>query len=112
LNTSGPGQTLDGSDVTNDGAGITLTSGQSLALGRVLFDISPTAATGPFTVSFTGTPAVTDANSLSDPAGAPVSVDSFTSGTITITSSSVPEPSSLLLVLGGMAALVVRRRLT
>jgi PEP-CTERM motif-containing protein len=101
------GQTLDGSDSTNDGAGITLTSGESLALGRVLFNISPTAATGPFTVSFTGG---TDSNNLSNPAGGPVSVDNFTSGTITITSSTVPEPASLFLVLGGMAALVVRRR--
>jgi hypothetical protein len=108
LNTTS-GSTLDGSDSTNDGAGITLMSGQSLALGRVLFNISPTAATGPFTVSFTGTPAVTDANSLSDPAGAPITVGSFTSGTITITSSSVPEPSSLWLVLGGMVAVAVRR---
>jgi PEP-CTERM motif len=110
LNTTS-GQTLDGSDGTSDGAGITLTSGQSLALGRVLFDISPTAATGPFTVSFTGTPAVGDSNNLTGPGPSftPINVDSFSSGTITITSSSVPEPSSLWLVLGGMVAVAVRR---
>jgi hypothetical protein len=76
----------------------------------VLFNVSPTAATGPFTVSFTGTPAVSDANNLSDPSFNPINVDALTHGTIDI--SSVPEPASLFLALGGLAALVARRRIS
>jgi hypothetical protein len=103
------GQTLDASDSYDVvGSGVTLTSGESLALGDVLFNVSPTAATGPFTVSFTGTPAVADANNLSDPSFNPINVDTFTSGTIDI--SSVPEPSSLFLMLGGAAALALAAR--
>jgi hypothetical protein len=107
LNTNGPGETLDASDLTNDGAGITLISGASLALGEVLFNVSPTAAPGTFTVSFTGMPIVSDANNLSNPAGNAIAIDNFSSGSITIGGgSSVPEPSSLLLSFAGMAALV------
>ncbi len=87
------GQTLDANDIYDvPASGVTLTSGESLALGDVLFSVSPAAATGPFTVSFTGTPAVSDANNLSDPSGDPINVDSFTGGTIHI--SNVPEPCS------------------
>jgi hypothetical protein len=106
LNTNGPGQTLDASDVTNDGAGVTLSSGESLALGRVLFDVSPTAALDAFTVSFTGTPTVADGNNLSDPTGDSIVIDFFAIGTVYL----VPEPSSLLPTLAGVFALAGIRR--
>jgi hypothetical protein len=48
LNLDLPGQTMDGTDGTDSGAGISLASGESLALGAVLFDVSPTAALGAF----------------------------------------------------------------
>jgi hypothetical protein len=102
------GLTLDANDSYDLSGGVTLASGESLSLGEVLFSVSPSAAGGPFTVSFTGTPAVADGNNLSDASGAAINVDNFTGGTIDI--SSVPEPSSLLLMLGGMAALVGWRR--
>jgi len=51
-------------------------------------------------VSFTGGAA---GNNLSDPAGNNIAIDTFTSGTITVTST--PEPSSFLLMLAGTAAL-------
>ncbi|HTB15034.1 MAG TPA: PEP-CTERM sorting domain-containing protein [Bryobacteraceae bacterium] len=111
LLTSNTGQTLDASDSFFPfGSGATLTPGESLALGEVLFDVSPTAAPGSFAVSFTGTPSVADANNLSDPTGAPIGVDTFTPGSIDVVSS--PEPSSIFLVLTGAAALAlsIRRR--
>jgi len=103
------GQTLDASDSFFPfGSGVTLTSGESLALGEVLFDVSPTAATGPFTISFTGSPAVANGNNLSDPNGNNIPIDTFTSGTINITST--PEPSSLLLMFAATAALAAWKR--
>jgi hypothetical protein len=91
---------MNGSDGTNDGSGVTLTAGESLALGELFFNSSPTAAFGGVTVSFTGGAA---ANNLSDPAGNNVPITTLTSGTITITSA--PEPSSFLLMLAGTAAI-------
>jgi hypothetical protein len=108
LNLPSSGQTLDASDSYDiSGSGVTLTSGESLALGEVLYSVSPTAVAGPVTVSFTGTPSVSDGNNLSDPSFNAINVDTFTSGTITITT---PEPSSIFLTLAGMAALAALRR--
>jgi len=114
LNTDS-GQTLDGSDSTNDLMGITLTSGESLALGEVLFSVADPATPGPFTVSFTGSPAVSDSNNLTDPSFNPINVDDFSGGTIDISGVSTPEPSSFLLMLAGAATLAgwtLRRRLS
>lgn len=103
------GQTLDASDSYDiSGSGVTLGSGQSLALGEVFYTVSPTAAIGPVMVSFTGTPSVSDGNNLSDPSFNAIAVDTFASGTITITST--PEPSSIFLTLAGIAALAATRR--
>ena len=96
---------LKAGDGTFDGAGITLISGQSFGLGDVLFSVSPTAALGPVTISFIGTPAVADGNNLSDAGGNSIPVSTFSSGTINITAASVPEPSSILLTLAGAGAL-------
>jgi hypothetical protein len=102
-------QTLVGSDVTNDGAGITIASGESIGLGHVLFDVAPGAALGLFGLTFTGnfSGVVADSNNMADPSGNLITVDSFSGGTISISSSSTPEPSSLSLELVAMAALTV-----
>jgi len=87
----------------------TLNSGDVFGLGQVLFSVSPTAAGGPVTVSFVTSGGTAD-NDLSDPNGANIPITTFTSGTITV--NAVPEPSGLLLMLTGTAALAVlpRRR--
>lgn len=101
FDSDGPGQVVDASDGTNDGAGVTLASGQSLALGRLIFNVSPSAATGIVPVSFTGG---TLFNALSNPSGGNIPVDTLTGGNINISSASTtPEPSSVLLVLAGLA---------
>jgi PEP-CTERM motif len=82
-----------------------LNSGDVVGLGQVFFNVSPTATPGPVTVSFTGGLA---GNDLSDPAGANIPINTFTSGTINITST--PEPSSLLMLLAGTAALAAWNR--
>jgi hypothetical protein len=105
LNTDAAGQTMNGSDGTNDGAGVTLTAGESLALGELFFNASPAAAFGGSTVSFTGGAI---GNNLSDPAGNNIPIGTFSSGTINITGT--PEPSSFLLMLTGTADLGARNR--
>jgi hypothetical protein len=106
LNTTS-GQTLDGSDIYDiPGSAVTLTNNTSLALGEVFFSVSPTAALGPFAVSFNSDPAAT---SLTDASGNSVGIDTFTNGTINI----VPEPSALPLTLAALAAFITlasRRR--
>ena len=98
-------QILDGSDVTNDATGVTVGPGDSADLGQVQFDVASPAQTGPFEVTFTGEVSnVANANNLATPEGDGINVDSFSGGTIMV--SSVPEPSSLLLGSLGMAALI------
>ena len=106
LDTDNLGQILDAMDFTNDGANLTLTPGESLALGNVQFDVAGGAAPGLFTVSFTGDPLFD--NNLSDAAGDLSYPDTSSTATITI-SSSTPEPVSWLLLAGGLAALGLRR---
>jgi hypothetical protein len=93
----------DSYDVPN--SGIMLASGATVGLGRVLFDVSPSAAAGVFPVVLTGFPTT----SLNDFVGNDVPVTSLKNGSITI-SSAVPEPASLSLVGFGFATLLVRAR--
>lgn len=109
LSLSSPGQSLSGSDTTNDGAGITVANGQTVGLGRVFFDVSPTAALGPFSINFSDTAGV---NSLSG-AGFSAIPFSFASGSQTVTiTPSTPEPATLLLAPAGLLLLLLRKRRT
>ncbi len=105
-------QTLVASDVTNDGAGITITSGESIGLGHVLFDVAPGAALGQFDLSFTGnfSGVVADSNNLADTSFQTINVDDFSGGTISVSSTSIPEPSSFSLALGALTVAVFLSR--
>jgi hypothetical protein len=85
----------------------TLNSGDVVGLGQVFFNVSPTATPGPFTVSFVTSGGTAD-NDLSDPTGNNIPITTFTSGTINVTST--PEPSSVLMMLAGTAALAAWKR--
>ena len=90
------GSSLTASDVDASG-GIVVASGATVGLGHLLFDISPSAATGVFTVSLTGYPTT----SLSDASANNIPITTLTDGQIQITGTqAVPEPSSL--VFGGL----------
>jgi hypothetical protein len=100
------GTTLDASDLATSGS-TTLSTGETLALGRVSFDVAGSAPNGPVTVSFSGfVPA-----SLSDPNQNTIPIDTLTNGTITISQGAVPEPSSLVSATLGVlgAAWLIRR---
>jgi hypothetical protein len=105
-------QTLQAGDLTNDGANVVLTPGESLALGEVLFNVAPGATPGPFTVSFTGSTGVANLNDLAG-ATSPttfvlINVDTFDSGTITV----APEPNTALPLAGALliGAFFIRKR--
>jgi PEP-CTERM motif len=105
-----PGNTLAALDFSASGLGFSLAAGSSVGLGDVHFNVSPTAS-GPVAISFLGYP---DTN-LSDAAGNNISLtgSTLTGGTITVTPSAVPEPSSLVLLataLIGTASVVRARR--
>ena len=104
-----PAQTIDVGDLSFSGAGAVVAPGATFSLGEVLFNISPTAASGPVTVSFSGG---TSANSLADLSGNAISIGSFTGTGFTILgTSSVPEPSTWLPLLAGIGAIVSFARL-
>jgi hypothetical protein len=104
-----PGQSLIGSDLADD-SGITLSAGETLGLGHVLFDVAAGASPGIYAVTLESVES--GATSLSDPNGNPINVDSLNGGTITIDAAvSVPEPATLLLFAVGLVALGVRRSL-
>jgi hypothetical protein len=83
------------------GSGTTMTGGETLALGEVLFDVSPTAPTETVDISFDESPAGT---ALSDPSDNNIPIASFTGATINITggTTSMPEPSFFLILVGVM----------
>jgi PEP-CTERM motif len=85
------GTTLDASDLAVSGA-TTLGTNETLALGRVLFNVASSAPLGAAAVTFTGFPATSlTAMDLSN-----IPIDTLSNnGTITITAA-VPEPSTLV----------------
>jgi hypothetical protein len=103
-----PSQSMDALDFSASGLGdvVGVGAGAKVGLGRVLFNVSPTAATGSFTVSL-----VSAATTLADAAGNNVTVDTLTPGQITITASTaVPEPASALLLGGALLCLGLKKR--
>jgi hypothetical protein len=98
LNTSLPGSSLSAGDISNSGDGDTLGAGQTAGLALLTFNVSPTAALGPVTVSFFTDPSDTN---LSDQNGNDIPIDSFVSGTIDV----VPEPSGAAMLLAALMGL-------
>ncbi len=83
------GQSLTTSD-TDSVSEVTIAASSTVGLGHVLFSVAAGAVPGGFAVTF-----VPLSTSLSDAAGGPITIDTLTNGTITV-SSAVPEPSFLL----------------
>jgi hypothetical protein len=109
-NTSGGSpQILDAGDVADYGESTTIAPGASTDLGQVTFDVSSSAQTGQFAVTFSGeVSGLADANNLSTPDATTINVDSFSGGTISV--SSVPEPSSLMMMLCAVPVIVLVAR--
>lgn len=105
ISTSVPGQTLDASDLGVTGAPIA--AGATVGLGHVFFSVAAGDTAGPKTVTLAASPTT----GLFDVAGANVAFSGL-NGTITITASSsrVPEPSTILLMLTGITSLALAHR--
>ena len=88
-------------DVVGD---ISLASGATVTLGRVLFDASPTALAQNVMFTLAGFPGT----SLADAALNNVPITTLSGEQFTITSqAAVPEPSTLLLLLGALSLILV-----
>ncbi len=107
ISTTTPGTTLDASDIASTGS-TSLAGGETLGLGLVSFDVTGSTPTGPVTVTLTGYPST----SLTASNTSNIPIDALNNGTITITPSAVPEPSSLVSATLGLlgAGWLVRRR--
>jgi hypothetical protein len=109
---SGPNssQTITASDVAaTPFTGTTISPGQEVGLGHVLFNVTSGATPGVFAVTLASFPATT----LSDVSGNNISIDVLSAGQITITgpTTATPEPSSLLITLAFGALLVLTKRI-
>jgi hypothetical protein len=102
-----PGQTVEASDLSYSGAGESIASGATVALGSIVFSVAPGAAPGVFAVTFEDYPVT----SLADPSGNNLE---FTpeAGTITVTTptAGMPEPATGSLVLCALAFVLLIRR--
>jgi hypothetical protein len=101
--TTAGGQTIIASDLSDSGAGTLLLAGSTVGLGRVFFNVSPTALNGEtIALTFLAFPTT----SVSDTSAVELPVATQVAGNIVV----VPEPGTLLPA-GVMALwLVVRRR--
>lgn len=96
LSVSNNGQTISASDnFATAYEGTTLTAGETLGLGNVLFALSPSTPNAPISISFTAYPT----SSLSDPSGNNITVGF--AGSSQIGPTSTPElPPAALVVTG------------
>jgi hypothetical protein len=99
-----PGPILQAADFSDSGLGNDLASGATVSLGRVSFLVSVAAALGPNAITLSGAPVT----SLIDSLGNDVTF-SGVDGTITVTAASIPEPSSIVLGIGGLVVLLAKR---
>jgi len=118
LTTPNSGQNFNGNlpsdinidPITSNSANVTIGAGATVGLGHVLFTVAPGATPGIFAVQLGPTPAET---SLSNAAGGSVTIDTLAAGQITIASTAVPEPGSLLpLALAFLLGGALRRRVS
>lgn len=101
--TTAGGQTIIASDLSDSGAGRLLAAGETVGLGRVFFDVLPTAVGGQaFALSFIAFPTT----SVSDAAAGDLPVTTQDPGNIAV----VPEPGTLAPVAGMGLWLIARRR--
>jgi hypothetical protein len=100
---SGSGQTFDAADnAATPSSFTTLDPGETLGLGLVFFDVSPSAGTETVIMSFN----LSD-SSLADGSGNTVSIDGSQAGTITV---ATPEPSEAFGLLAAFGVLALRKR--
>jgi hypothetical protein len=105
--TNGPGQTLDVSDVAaNPGSFTIVNAGEGFGFGEIFFNVAPGAVAQTAAVDFNTNSAFTN---ISDPAGNLFTLD-FANGGITVVASTVPEPSSWLLLTTVFLAIVFLMR--
>lgn len=96
-------QSIEGSDIDNDIAGVNISAGETVGIGNVTFTAAGTATPGESTTLTFDAPNSNFSNSEAD--GAALLAFSTTPGTISIPAApTVPEPASVLLALAGIVA--------
>lgn len=103
-----PGPSLKASDLDANPAGTSLSAATTVGLGRLFFDVSPSAALGAHTVTIEPFPTT----SLSDPSANDVPITTLVNGQILVNTPIVPEPAALwsaLIALAGAGGWVGAR---
>jgi hypothetical protein len=105
------GQSIEFTDRSNSGLGVSIDAGSTVTLGVIYVTVAPTATAGSFTTTIApDCPAANSCTSLWDSAGNSVPF-SLTNGTITLVEPVFgPEPSTVLLVLLAVPAMAVWKR--
>lgn len=103
---STPGSSIGASDLATSSDAL-LQTGDVVSLGRVFFDVSPTAAPQTVYFSFSGFPGT----SLSDDFGLDIPIDTFFTGQFSITGSTspVPEPTPFVLLAATVSLFAIFR---
>ncbi len=102
------GQTVTASDITSNGAMVTVSAANSVGVGRIFFSVAPGAPTGGVSITISTGPA----SSLSDSSGNSIPLDTPSNGTVIVTAGEIPEPATSLLLLLTLPALACLRKRT
>lgn len=102
----GTNEALAGDNFDTPNGGTVVNGGETYGLGRIYYSLSGGAPPIPIAVIINQSTAFT---SLSDSAGGGITIDTFTNGSISAASTGIPEPSTFVLLGGGLLLAGLRR---
>jgi hypothetical protein len=102
----GTTQALGSDNFDTANGGTVVNGGETYGLGRIYYNLTGGAPASPIAVTIDQSIAIT---SLSSNTGGAITIDTFTDGSISAASTGVPEPSTFVLLGGGLLLAGLRR---
>jgi hypothetical protein len=102
----GTNEALAGDNFDIPNGGTVVNGGETYGLGRIYYNLSGGAPAIPIAVTINKSTAFT---SLSNNTGGAITIDTFTDGSISAGSTGIPEPSTFVLLGGGLLLAGLRR---